>query len=157
MWDLAVLLAPLFGLKIVSPRLLDLTIRLTLLMPDRYVWWDPAAKDQGSGPPHAYPGFSSRALANALLVGRSVVRAARRAAPKARLLVVTAPGDLAVDNRATYALAQRWRARGAFVDTYEFDPALNLQHDFIDPTQPDQQIEVVYPILLDLIARAERR
>jgi hypothetical protein len=43
-----------------------------------------------------------------------------------------------------------WQSRGASVNTYEFDASLKLDHDLIDPTQPHQQIDIVYPRLIEL-------
>jgi hypothetical protein len=37
------------------------------------------------------------------------------------------------------------------VRAYEFDPNLKLLHDIMDPDQPYQRVDVVYPILLEQI------
>jgi hypothetical protein len=36
------------------------------------------------------------------------------------------------------------------VDSYEYPANLKLAHDMIDPAQHDQQVEVVYPKLVEL-------
>ena len=41
----------------------------------------------------------------------------------------------------------------ANISLYEFDSKYNLIHDLMDPDQPKQQIDVVYPILIDLITK----
>jgi hypothetical protein len=37
------------------------------------------------------------------------------------------------------------------VDAYEFPRQLRLGHDIIDPEQPYQRVELVYPVLEKLI------
>ena len=44
-----------------------------------------------------------------------------------------------------------WQAHSANLTTYAFEAELKLRHDLIDPTQPDQKIDIVYPRLIDLI------
>ena len=42
---------------------------------------------------------------------------------------------------------------GRRVEFYEFDRDERLEHDLIDPNNPHQRVDLVYPILLDLIVR----
>ena len=46
-----------------------------------------------------------------------------------------------------------WQARGTNIATYEFPGHLGLNHDVVDPHRPDQQIDLVYPILMDLFEK----
>ncbi len=39
------------------------------------------------------------------------------------------------------------------VATYEFPASLGLPHDLIDPNQPEQQVDLVYPVLIELIEK----
>jgi hypothetical protein len=57
-----------------------------------------------------------------------------------------------VDNVTIYQLVNRWRAHNARnLTTYEFPLDQRIVHDMIDPVRGDQQVDVVYPVLLDLI------
>jgi hypothetical protein len=105
------------------------------------------------GPKHVYPRFSTRSVAQALLLGASVEAEARRTPPAAHsIVIITVGGDVAVDNPAVARLAQVWRAHGARLTTHEFPAALRLNHDIIDPEQIGGNPALVYPVLLDLIA-----
>ena len=48
-----------------------------------------------------------------------------------------------------------WRLQGSAVETYEFPAEEGLPHDVIDRYQPDQQIDRVYPLLIDLITGSD--
>ncbi len=105
------------------------------------------------GPPHNYRGFATRALGQMMRLGFYVYDAARTMKPAAHsVLVITNAADPAVGNTIMRQLVDRWRANGFDrVESYEFDAHYRLIHDMIDPTQPNQQTALVYPILLDLI------
>ena len=63
---------------------------------------------------------------------------------------------MAVSNQLTRQLVSIWQSRGLRrVEYYDFDKMQRLEHDLIDPNNPKQQVELVYPILLDLIARTD--
>ena len=70
----------------------------------------------------------------------------------AAVTLVLNPSDQTVDNDIARALFTGWRLRGAPVTLYEFPADLGLIHDLIDPSQPEQQVETVYPALYDLTA-----
>lgn len=150
----AVIIAPVFGLKLVPRILLKPVMHLSLRLPNRFIWWDSEHKADAPRPPQAYPRFASRALAQVLKLAAATFRQARFAAPATRSIVmVTNASDPAVDNRIPAELVQLWRNHGAaHVQTYEFAKELELIHDIIDPGQIQQQTALVYPILMDLIA-----
>jgi hypothetical protein len=149
----AVSIAPLQGLARARGPLTLPAMNLMLTLPNQFVWWDDKVKTDLPGPKHVYPRFSTRSVAQALLLGASVEGEARRAPPAARsIVVVTVGGDIAVDNGAVTRLEREWRAHGARVTTYEFPTALHLNHDIVDPEQIGGNPALVYPVLLDLIA-----
>jgi carboxylesterase len=73
--------------------------------------------------------------------------------------LVTVEDDPAVNNRAALDVERSWQARaGGRIGAYQFPRRLRLGHDLIDPLQPYQRVEVVYPVLADLmLARATDR
>lgn len=102
---------------------------------------------------HAYVGESSHAIAQMYVLAEALRRDARRAGPAARsIAVVTNGADTQVDNEDILALAGLWRDSGAIVTEHEFPAALGLPHDLVDVQQPAQRTDVVYPVLLDLLA-----
>lgn len=150
--DRAVIIAPNFGFKAVPRPLTTLAANLVLLLPDRVIWWDPLHKDEGRQP-HVYPRFTLHGLAQQARLGFATHALARRAPPATRsILVITNAHDPSVDNVATARVVAQWRAQGASdVRTYEFSAELKLGHDLIDPGQPYQRVDVVYPKLMELI------
>jgi carboxylesterase len=105
--------------------------------------------------PYAYVGWSSRALGEVLRLGVATARAAVLARPACQhLVVITNANDVAVSNQLTRQLVSLWQSRGLRrVEFYEFDRDQGLEHDLIDPNNPRQRVDLVYPILLDLIVR----
>jgi len=151
--DLAVVMSPAFGVAAIPPSLTTPAVNVFLTLPDSFQWWDPALKERG-GLPHAYAAYSTHALAQIMRLGLAAMADARQAAPAAQtILVVTYAGDTSINIPMVYQVAADWRGHGAQLTTYEFEPGLQLDHDFIDPAQPKQRIDVVYPILVSLIAK----
>ena len=147
----AVLIAPMFGLMPLPGAALRGLSLLARGLPNFYIWWNNELKDK-IGPPHGYPRFSTRAYAALFETGARVVRAARRAAPKAgSIAVITNAAEPRLDNRFTYQLVERWRSHGAVVSTYEFPTSDRLPHDLIDPANPEQKTDLVYPVVVKTI------
>jgi len=150
----AVLIAPMFGIRpIPGPGLAALT-QLAHVLPNFYIWWDGRLKDK-IGPSHGYPRFSTKAYAALFDTGSALQKAARSIAPKAAQIdVITNAGEPRLDNRFTYQLVQYWRSHGASVSTYEFPASDHLPHDLIDPANPEQNTELVYPLVVKTILGA---
>lgn len=149
--DLAVVMSPAFGLRVVPALLTTPVMHLTALLPNTFFWWDPLTRENAPGP--GYPRFSSHGLSEILRLGAAVRREAARRPPAAdAILVITNAADFAVNNRLTRSLVRAWRKHGAKnLRTYEFPLGLNVLHDFVGPNQAYQQVDNVYPVLFDLI------
>lgn len=151
--DLAVIIAPAFGFKQIPTSLTGAVMNIFTLLPDKYVWWDPV-KQAEAPPPHAYPRYSQHALVQLLRLGFATQADAQRVQPAAKkLVVVSNANDNSVNNPLTMDVVKSWQAHGANVTTYEFGADLKLGHDLIDPTQPDQRIDIVYPQLITLASQ----
>jgi dienelactone hydrolase len=149
--DLAVIISPAFGFQQIPTPLTAAIANISILLPDSLVWWDPASKADFP-PAYAYPQYSRHALAQILRLGLATQALARRSAPAAkRIEVVFNPTDDAINNPLVWKVVRNWQAHAANLSTYQFDPNLQLHHDLIDPTQPYQETEVVYPQLIDLV------
>ena len=147
----AVLIAPMFGLKPIPGWGLAALTRLADTLPNFYIWWNSEQKDK-IGPEHGYPRFSTRAYAALFETGSAVQRAARTSAPKTQQIdVITNAAEPRLDNRFTYQLVERWRRHGAAVNTFEFPASDRLPHDLIDPANPEQNTELVYPVVMKTI------
>jgi alpha-beta hydrolase superfamily lysophospholipase len=146
----AVIISPAFGYRVIPTPLTAAAMNVISLLPDAFSWWDPALQ-AAAGPAHTYPRYSRHALMQILRLGFAVQVAARRERPLANsLCVVTNANDQSVNNALTGQIVAAWRQRGAQVSTYEFPAELRLDHDLIDPGQPAQRIEIVYPRLIEL-------
>jgi len=148
--DRAVMVAPALAFRAGVFALLPFYASYARLAPNRFVWWDPDQKARALGPEHAYYGFPLRSLYAVLRLAVIVGQAANRQRPAARSLVVIAnPNDESIDNAGVRSVVERWRRRGANVLFHETPGAWRLEHDLIDPTQPAQQTERVYPLLIE--------
>jgi carboxylesterase len=125
------------------------------ILPDSFEWWDPTLMEN-IGPAHAYPRYSKHALAQILRLGFAVQLQGLWNSPAAhRIIVITNANDTSVNNAMTADVVKRWQSHGAKVETYEFPVRLGLAHDLIDPEQPNQPIDIVYPQLIDFVNQAE--
>lgn len=151
----AVLIAPAIGVQALPARRRRLYGHLLALLPNFYQWWHPSLKEQKVEPLHAYPRFASHALAALLRIGLIVHDSVGRSRPAAtQITVITNPSDPVVDNQTVAQVVATWQAHGIAVTTHRFPVEWELLHDLIDPLQPAQQVERVYPLLLEWLAEA---
>ncbi len=153
--DLAVPIAPLFGilpaLPIFNTSANFALMRLLQLAPN---FMTQSISPFKEGPPQGYLGFASRGLASAMRLGNQVYRAAGAESPRARsILLMLNPVDPAVNVKLSLATLERWQRRGAQARLFNFDARRKLIHDVIDPEQPAQQCDYVYPILLEQVTQ----
>jgi carboxylesterase len=118
-------------------------------IPNFFIWWDQRAKAKIAGAPQAYPRFATRALGEIMELGWEVRRVARTQAPLAkRLVVILSESDSAVHRGLVEQLARDWQRHVPDrVTVHRFPADLNIHHDMVDPTQPTQRVDLVYPIL----------
>ena len=148
---LAVVISPAFGARVIPVRLTATAMNIVLHLKDVFIWWNPKLKENVP-PPYGYPRFSLHTVAQTMRLGFAVQAQARVLLPRAKkILVVFNPTDLAVNNDLNMQVVKLWQAQHDNVSTYEFEASLNLDHDFIDPNQPNQQVDIVYPRLIDLV------
>ena len=150
----AVLIAPMFGVAKAPGVFTPVVARLTALLPNLQVWWDPKRKLDLPGPKHVYPRFATRAIAATILIGAETMQAARRGPPRVRSAeFITVGNDPAIDNGAIAQLARLWeRARPPVrASRYEFPAALGLNHDIVDPKQAGNDPARTYPVLIRAI------
>ena len=152
--DEVAILAPFFGVYEMSPPLTDFAGALFSKLPNFYVWWDPDKKESLAGPPHAYPRFGTRCMADCVQLSRNVRSNLASKPPLCRrVLFITTACDIAANNSLTHSITQKLAAQGypAEILAYEFPAELNIPHDMIDPSQPGANTPLVYPKLLDLL------
>ena len=151
--NLAVIISPAFGYKAIPTLTTAPTMNVVIALPDAFTWWDETLKENEL-PTHAYPRYSKHALAQILRLGFAVQSEARQQAPAAaKILVITNANDTSVNNELTAKVVSAWARSGANIATYEFTASLGYAHDLIDPSQPYQSIDTIYPQLIELITK----
>lgn len=150
--DHVVLIAPALGIRPLPAWSWCLGGKLLTFLPNIHQWWNPVLKQKAPGPQHAYPRFASRAAGVLLQLGCQVRDDAQHHKPRARAItVITNPNDPLVAPSAIEQTLIGWRKQGALVNTYTLPAEWALIHDFIDPTQVEQQVDRVYPQLIGWI------
>ncbi|MFV9504906.1 MAG: alpha/beta hydrolase [Oscillochloridaceae bacterium umkhey_bin13] len=145
-------IAPVLGTPSIPGWLTPGMTRLGLMLPNVFRWWDPAVRDGDRGVNHAYPRFATHSLAHITRLGRAVMTEARNWSPRAsEIIVVLNEADTSVANQPIEQLAARWSATGGNVNLHRIAKHEQMIHDIIDPDQKQQQIQAVYPRLIDLI------
>lgn len=148
--DHAVIVSPALAVAGVPLNRRQLYANLMTLFPNVFRWWNPELKAARVGPLHAYPRWSTHGVGSMLRLGGLLEGAANKAKPAAKeITVITNPSDEAVDNRGAEKLVDLWRLQGKTVHHHEFAEEWQLIHDLMDPDQPEQQIDRVYPQLLE--------
>jgi carboxylesterase len=147
----AVSIAQASGFKALPKRWTPLIRRIVLILPNKMQWWDATVQDKGPGPQHAYPRYGTHGLAQLLRFGAALRAQAARSIPAARsVVIVKNDNDESVDMTTLDDQVNRWRSSDAQnVETYTFGVEQRLVHDMIDPDQPAQRVDYVYPILID--------
>jgi len=149
--DVAVIISPAFGFKQIPTPLTAAVMNSYTFLPDSFEWWDPVLQAK-SLPTYAYPRYSKHALVQTLRLGFATQMDAQRMQLAAKkMVVVFNANDNSVNNALTMGVVKSWQAHAANLTTYEFEANLKLDHDLIDPRQPNQRIDIVYPRLIDLI------
>lgn len=151
----AVLIDPVFGLYAIPAPLTTPATNLFNLLPNFFLWQDEKLQAKVPNPPQVYPQNSTWAISQILRLGFAVRNQAGQTPPLAgAILVVTNANDDAVDNAVTADVVAQWREHGfTNLQTYEFEANLRLDHDLLDPAHPKQQVDLVYPVLLDLMSQ----
>ncbi|MBI4847988.1 MAG: alpha/beta fold hydrolase [Nitrospirae bacterium] len=149
--DNAIIIAPNFAYKLIPKNFTRVITGVALTIPNIFIWWDDKLR-LNTKPDYAYPRFSTRAIAEVTRLGYAIRSAAKKTKPLAKSIVmVLNETDEAVDNDVPLQLAESWRANGGEVRDTVFKAEMRLKHDLIDPNQPYQRIDVVYPILMELV------
>ena len=147
----AVLIAPALGFSRHEGTRLQKGMALLLpLLPDIRTDWfsvDPDSLD------HTYPGFSSRALGQLLRMSVATFAGAFDRAPRVQdVALVTSKSDDAVSDFLAWRLISFWRSKGLRkFAAADFPKEMKIEHDMIDPAQKNQQIDIVYPVLISLL------
>jgi esterase/lipase len=151
--DQVMIIAPALGSQRARAWLTIPITRLMLALRTTFINWENDPAVAALRPSHSYPRFSTHALGQFLRLGLMVLDQARTRPPGCRrICVVFNPHDQAVNHRLIAKLIANWRFVGTpHLQTYTFPADWQLPHDLIDPSNQQQQVARVYPILIDLL------
>lgn len=149
-----VAVSPFLGPHLVPPWANRAAANLLLSMPNMMLLWNPLEPQGAPGMEHSYPRIPTHALAQFMRLGEVLQAAAQQAPPQATGLgMLLNDADFAVNNALARQLVEAWRDRGRAVDLEVLPRSDLLPHDLIDPRMPGARTELVYPVLLEMIAR----
>lgn len=149
----AILVAPFLATGIVPQWAAQAATNLLLLAPNMMVWWDPRNPYSSADMDYAYPRFATHALAQLMRLGHIVASEANTGAPTAqRIGFLLNEADLAVDNRLAQSVAAAWSRHGGNVAVSVLPQTMGLPHDLIDPRQPDAAVDLIYPMLVEMMS-----
>jgi len=115
---------------------------------------DPAPDEAVRGAfPHGASDTSFQGAAAFMELGQTVLRSAAEAAPKAgRIVTVINDADTTVNNAMIDDLFGRWHATAPDrAQVRHLDASLGMLHDMITPDREGQKVDIVYPMLLELL------
>ena len=151
--DLAVSIAPAIAYRVLPSALLPVAIPVISWLPDNMHWWDAKLKENIEGADYNYAWVSMHGLAIFPRMGMEVRKLNRKTPPAAKeIWMVINDHDADVDGVYVQKVAQEWKEKkpGA-IHTYHFPDELGIVHDCISVEQPKQRVDIVYPVLMDIL------
>jgi pimeloyl-ACP methyl ester carboxylesterase len=122
-------------------------------VPNVYKWFDPVLKEEGTSQ-HIYPRYATHARAQFLRLSLFVIKQNKKYQPLTKeYIIITNANEKTVDNTVTLQFISQLKKHGVRVKTYEFSKRLQLGSDIIDPTRTDEQIDIVYPVIVEMVTR----
>lgn len=123
------------------------------VIPNIYLWQDAELKGATPNPAHVYQRNATRALSALMQLGFAVRRSSTERAPTAQQIVIIGnAADEVIDMDPVDELIHAWRQLGYnAIERFDFEKALGLDHDVVDPSHPKAKVEITYPILIDYI------
>ena len=146
-----VCVSPFFGIAHLGRRANAGLTAVLEWLPNAFLPWDPRGGTSQT-PPYAYRRFPTRVLAECLRIALDVQRRARHgASPSGDARFLLNAREPACNNALAEATSRMWnrsRAGTSVVDTANDFPPI---HDVIDPHDPQNRVDVVYPRLHALV------
>lgn len=147
---------------IIAPSLLEYGVptwhrrappRLANLAPNQPIWWNKDLKETIPGPPYAAPLVFSHSMAEQFRLGQSVIDQAHSQRALIPITMVLNENDTAISNEMAILLATSIQSDGGQADLVIIPKSVGADHDVINPHQANARVEVIYPMLLDLVTR----
>lgn len=105
-----------------------------------------------------YRGEATRGVVAFLALGHTVRQESETgSSPEGDMIVLTTAKDNTANNGTTAKLVDLWREAGSDVVTFEFEPALDIPHNSVDPAADTAKKQLVYNQMLKLLGEEEDR
>lgn len=102
--------------------------------------------------PYAYPGNTTRAMGETMLLGEAVHRLAGNMKPATTsLALLINENDRTVNNAMAIEVMNAWARTGITEEIYVMPASLGLPHDIIDKNQPEGDFDLVYAAVIDIV------
>jgi esterase/lipase len=155
----AIAIAPLFAPTDYPNWQVPIMRNYLTIKPNEYKWWDDILKDKPlGGPTHAYPRYSSKAANAFLEIALDLQSRIKNQSQSKKIFtkfkLLTLEGDKAINNQvATEYFDQLDEITATTSIRQQISANQNLNHDIIDPMQPQAKTEYVYPIILEMLRK----
>jgi pimeloyl-ACP methyl ester carboxylesterase len=152
--DLAIIIAPAIAYRVLPSFLLPVAIPVISWLPDSMHWWDAKLKENIEGADYNYAWVSMHGLAIFPRMGMEIRKLNRKTPPAAKeIWMVINDHDADVDGGYVQKVAEEWKAKKPdAIHTYHFLDGLGIVHDCISVENSKQRVDIVYPVLLDIIS-----
>jgi pimeloyl-ACP methyl ester carboxylesterase len=150
---LVVPIAAFLGLPSVPAPLTPAVLNAIELLPPIDMRDPPPDEATRGAFPHGASDTSAQGAAAYMEVAQTILHSAEHEAPKAgRIITVINDADTTVSNAMIDTLAERWHATAPDrTQVRHVDASLRILHDMITPDRDGQKVDVVYPMLLELL------
>ena len=98
-----------------------------------------------------YRGEAKRGVAAFIRLGRFVLDRADQDVPDGEINFLITAVDAAADNDYTMAFAEQWQTQSDRITLFEFQPAIDIPHNSVDPAADPQKKAMVYEKILSLL------
>lgn len=152
--DFAFPIAAFFGLISIPSWLTKFFVRLGLVAPNFFMWWDPRTKaDNPHSIYYAYPRYPIRAMVEIFRLATAIQTQAEKTSPAAKAIVmVINDAEPSVSNADLIKLLETWKKHGkGNLGEYHFEKDLKLPHDFITPRASSLLVENSYSRLIKVV------
>ncbi|HWV21951.1 MAG TPA: alpha/beta fold hydrolase [Devosia sp.] len=152
--DGVVLISPFFGPYVVPTWAMQAGTNVTRALPNISFSWNPLenATPEKAAISHAMP--TTYALTEIMLVGWQIHAAAQTSPPAvSKISILLNDADVAVNNRQTLEIAAYWQEHGVTPTVTTLPFSARLPHDLVNTRERGANVDLVYPALLELLAR----
>ena len=120
-----------------------------------FIWWDDQAKAELAGPDYAYPGFPLTAMGAFFTISHAILDEPPDERNDNTIIIVNNDEDKAINREMMQQYIDLTKSQAKKTVLYDFPQGVVKAHDIIDPNQVDENVEAVYPKLIDLMTGSQ--